>query len=207
MTVTEVKRMHTESEDFYTPFDDVSLESPKYFGKSQKVFGKKLGTLIHLVMEKLDFSQISDINSVEIQIDELLGKNILTEEEKSVINIEKIHKFFISGIGKDAKKHYNSLRKEFSFKYLENAGKIFESDFDDKIVVQGTIDAFYENDNGEIVLIDYKTDSVTDGDYESVVKRYKTQLDYYATALERIYNKKVGSKVLYLFDIDDSVTL
>ena len=207
MTVTEVKRMHTESEDFYTPFDDVSLESPKYFGKSQKVFGKKLGTLIHLVMEKLDFSQISDINSVEIQIDELLEKNILTEEEKSVINIEKIHKFFISGIGKDAKKHYNSLRKEFSFKYLENAGKIFESDFDDKIVVQGTIDAFYENDNGEIVLIDYKTDSVTDGDYESVVKRYKTQLDYYATALERIYNKKVGSKVLYLFDIDDSVTL
>lgn len=207
MTVTEVKRLYSESEDFYTPFDDVSLESPKYFGKKQKVFGKKLGTLVHLVMEKLEFDKISDLNSVENQIKRLADSNLITEEEKSVIVPEKIYKFFLSDIGKETQRHHHSLKKEFSFKYLENAGKIFGTDFDDRIVVQGTIDAFFEDENGEIVLIDYKTDSVADSNCDSIVQKYKTQLDYYATALEKIYNKKVRSKILYLFDIDKSITL
>ena len=95
----------------------------------------------------------------------------------------------------------------FSFKYLENAGKIFDSELEGEIVVQGTIDAFFEDDNGEFVLIDYKTYAVSEGNVDVIVERYKTQLDYYAIALEKIYNKKIRSKILYLFDIDKSIML
>ncbi len=207
MTVTEVKRLHTESDDYYTPYDDFSLEEPKYFGEKHKVYGKKLGTLIHLVMEKIDFSKITDVKSVETQIEGLLDKNILTEDEVAVVSAEKIYNFFLSDIGKETLKHCNSIRKEFSFKYLENAGKIFDSEHEGEIVIQGTIDAFFEDDNGEFVLIDYKTDSVSGGNVDAIVERYKTQLDYYAIALEKIYNKKVRSKILYLFDIDKNIML
>ena len=57
-------------------------------------------------------------------------------------------------------------------------------DDSDTILIQGIIDAWFIED-GQAVLVDYKTDYVAD-DGESLVKKYKTQLDYYELALEQI---------------------
>ena len=105
------------------------------------------------------------------------------------------------------KERHKTLKKEFSFKYLEEAREIFETASDDKIVVQGTIDAFFEDENGELVIVDYKTDKVKDFGTDVIAERYKAQLDYYARALESIHSKKVRSKILYLFDADKEITL
>ena len=67
-------------------------------------------------------------------------------------------------------------------------------------MIQGIIDAFfYEGD--DIVLVDYKTDFVMKGQEEKLVERYKTQLGYYARALESVTGKKVKEKIIYSFSL------
>ena len=53
------------------------------------------------------------------------------------------------------------------------------------------------------MLIDYKTDRVKDKNV--ILARYKDQLDYYAIALEKMTDKKVKDKFIYLFSANDVV--
>ena len=64
------------------------------------------------------------------------------------------------------------------------------------VLVQGIIDVFFEED-GEIVLLDYKTDVIESP--EELAERYRVQLDYYEEALARLTGKKVKERILYSF--------
>ena len=75
---------------------------------------------------------------------------------------------------------------------------------DEMVLVQGIIDAWFIED-GEIVLLDYKTDRVSDE--ESLVKRYKLQLELYKKALQAATNKKVKEVYIYSFDLGSVIKL
>ncbi|MDD3851991.1 MAG: PD-(D/E)XK nuclease family protein, partial [Firmicutes bacterium] len=83
---------------------------------------------------------------------------------------------------------------------------------DETILLQGVIDCFFEED-GKIVLIDYKTDYVNQGDgcsglapgIERIKERYRIQIEHYASALQRITGKPVAGKFLYLFHTGDVI--
>ena len=78
------------------------------------------------------------------------------------------------------------------------------SDSDELIMIQGIIDAFfYEGE--DIILVDYKTDFVMKGQEEKLVERYKTQLDYYARAIESVTGKKVNEKIIYSFSLGKTI--
>ena len=70
---------------------------------------------------------------------------------------------------------------------------------DEDIVVQGKADcAFIEN--GKLVLIDYKSDNVTDID---VFKEcYKPQIEIYSRALKECTGYTVGERYLYSFKLN-----
>ena len=71
-------------------------------------------------------------------------------------------------------------------------------DTNERILVQGVIDAYFEEDDG-IVLVDYKTDRIPGGEAGDriLIQRYKVQMDYYQTAIEQITGKKVKERILY----------
>ena len=50
----------------------------------------------------------------------------------------------------------------------------------------------------------YKTDNA---DEETLVGRYKAQLDYYASTLERLTGKKVKEKIIYSFKHNKEILL
>ena len=79
-----------------------------------------------------------------------------------------------------------------------------DPDNDETIVVQGIIDAYFIED-GEIVLMDYKTDTVKKA--EDLVKKYHVQLDKYADVLEQLTGLKVKEKIIYSFCLDTTVNL
>ena len=79
--------------------------------------------------------------------------------------------------------------------YSELPKGIYE---DEKILIQGVIDCYFEESN-DLILIDYKTDYVTENNIEEIKMRYKSQLDYYEKALIRTTGKTVKEKYLYLF--------
>lgn len=71
----------------------------------------------------------------------------------------------------------------------------------------GIIDLFFENENGKLILIDYKTDYVDENNLNEVVSRYRIQLEYYKKAIEAISGKEVENKYIYLFGIGELVRI
>ena len=75
-------------------------------------------------------------------------------------------------------------------------------------LIQGIIDMYFEED-GELVLIDYKTDRVNKsaaGEQE-LVKRYAIQLNYYAKALAQLTGKCVKEKIIYSFTMGKEIKI
>ena len=207
MTVTELKRRAIETEQIYSPFEDVVLSKPKLFGGSSAIFGAGYGTLVHFVMENLDFSSVLNTTDIVEQLNLMQEKKLISVEEKNSINCEKIYKFINSSLGQRMIQNSVNLKKEFSFKYLEKAKKFFDTRSEDEFVIQGTVDAYFTDSDDKIVIVDYKTDKVIDGNIDIIVERYHSQLDYYANALNKINGKHVKEKYLYLFDIDEAIQI
>ena len=70
------------------------------------------------------------------------------------------------------------------------------------VLVQGIIDACFL-ENGEWVLVDYKTDRVQDP--EELRMRYQVQLDLYERALIQITGIKVKEKLIYSVALKETV--
>ena len=79
-----------------------------------------------------------------------------------------------------------------------------DAEGEEMIVVQGIIDAFFEEEDG-LVVLDYKTDKVTKE--EQLVEKYHMQLDYYARALSQITGKHVKEKMIYSFELQKEIIL
>lgn len=77
---------------------------------------------------------------------------------------------------------------------------------DDGILLQGVVDCWFEED-GEIILVDFKTDRVTSETVESAAEGYRGQLETYEKALIRVTGKKVREKYLYFFSVDKAFLL
>ena len=73
---------------------------------------------------------------------------------------------------------------------------------EEMILVQGIIDVCFE-ENGELVVLDYKTDRVRKA--EELREKYHAQLDYYAEALEQLLKKPVKEKIIYSFTLREEI--
>lgn len=72
------------------------------------------------------------------------------------------------------------------------------------VLIQGIIDAYFEED-GEIIVLDYKTDRVqTEAELKD---RYQEQLRLYTKALEQIIRKKVKEQIIYSFTLCKEIHL
>ena len=72
------------------------------------------------------------------------------------------------------------------------------------VLIQGIIDAYFEED-GEIIVLDYKTDRVqTEAELKD---RYREQLRLYTKAIEQIIRKKVKEQIIYSFTLRKEIHL
>ena len=80
------------------------------------------------------------------------------------------------------------------------------------ILVQGIIDCLYEDERGNTVLLDYKTDFIpkemSREDAENMlIERHLTQLSYYAAACKTIIGKSVDKVVVYSFALGEAIEI
>ena len=83
----------------------------------------------------------------------------------------------------------------------KNMINMFENE---KIIVQGAVDLCFEED-GEIVVLDFKTDHAEDG--EALRAAYGGQLAIYALACEKIFEKPVKQTVIYSFALSKEINV
>ena len=78
---------------------------------------------------------------------------------------------------------------------------------DDIIMVQGIIDCCFE-ENGEYVIVDYKTDHVEADNAEDILrKRYTEQLKLYSDAMQQISGVKVKECTIYSVSVSREIKL
>ena len=172
------------------------IKTPKFIKENDDIelTGAQIGTLMHLVMQKLDFRKDYTKDSIELYLDELVSKSIISDIEKKHIKVDKILRFFESNLYKDIK-DAKIIKKEEPFYIYLDSDKVFDTKEKEKVLVQGIIDLYYINKKDELVLVDYKTDFVEN---ENELKdKYKKQLEIYKEALEKSLDRKVNTIYIY----------
>ena len=196
LSVTELKRRVIEIEEFDN-FDakNYTYQRPNFLQK-QNISGAEFGTLMHSVMQHLDFGGDLTRAGIIRQIDEFVTAQIISTEHAALVkrNTKSIANFFNSDIGKKAilaQEIYREL--PFSFFVEAEATKVFNGN--EKILVQGIIDLLFKH-GGKWFLVDYKTDR--DNSDEYFRQEYHEQIKYYVQAMETSAKIKIDAQYLYL---------
>lgn len=214
-TVSELKKAAYPIEDEAKPMFEEEKEKvtiPKFMKGEETILGTTRGTAFHKVMEVIPFERFAR----EDTITEEMVQNVLEEQADSgklpgeyipLVSVKKVLNFLNSSLGKRmmhaAAK--GGLCKEQPFVYGISANRLNkEFPATETVLIQGIIDAYFEEDNA-VVLLDYKTDVIETA--EALIKRYQTQLDYYAEVLEQLLNKPVLDIVIYSFYLEKEIKL
>ena len=214
LTVSQLKAMQAEDDSEENAYMDESVKAaeiaersdesdsivPKFIsGEEVKLAANERGSAYHRVMECLDYSVSVNINGVKADIERMLETGKMNELQVKSVNPWDIYTFVQSDTGRRVVNAMDngSVRREQPFVF-EYEGQL----------IQGIIDLYFEED-GEFVLVDYKTDRVMKGEAgeKELVKRYAIQLDYYAKALTQLTGKKVKEKIIYSFALGKELSV
>lgn len=167
---------------------------------SEKVEGKTYGSAIHSVMQYIRCEKCTDEAGVDGQIKELVERGFITAEAAAMANKKHILAFFETEIGRKLRSGVNSVR-EFKFSILDDGDNYGEGLKGENVLLQGVVDcALIEDDS--ITIIDFKTDYVTEQTLPELVDHYRIQVQTYAQAMSRIYQKPIKAAYLYFFRLN-----
>lgn len=177
---------------------------PAFLGQEQEEnTGALRGTAMHRVLECFDFSRGGA--TLKEQIARMREEGLLEERLHELVSYTALEQFFESDLAIRMQRaaREGKLQKEKPFVMGKPAREVYpESDSDVLVVIQGIIDAFFEED-GELVIVDYKTDAVRSA--AELARRYQVQMDLYQEAMERVTEKKVKEKILYSFRLREII--
>lgn len=187
----------TDSETIAEPSNSII---PKFIsGEEVQLAANERGSAYHRVMECLDYSVSVNLDGVKADINRMLETGKMNELQVKSVNPWDINTFVQSDTGRRVANAVNcgSVRREQPFVF-EYEGQL----------IQGIIDLYFEED-GEFVLVDYKTDRVMKGEAgeKELVRRYAIQLDYYAKALTQLTGKNVKEKIIYSFALGKGLSV
>ncbi|ANE48940.1 ATP-dependent helicase [Paenibacillus swuensis] len=217
-TVTEMKRLKTwmpsEEEAEALPVGPAAasnsesaqsswIRRPRFL-EARKLTPAERGIAYHAVMQQLPLSADIDHEVILNEIAAMVEREQLTEEQSNVIDAAVVSDFFRSPLGQ-ALCRSPRVQREIPFSRILEARRVYPDAIDtssanENILIQGVIDCVFEKEDGGLVLLDYKTDSLHGGDGQAASERYQVQLDLYAEAVEQIWKRPVTEMYLFFFD-------
>ena len=182
---------------------------PSFIEAEEKTYtGADRGIATHVFMQFCDFKALKE-NGAEAELESLYNKHFISEETKRLVNISHIEAFRNSELLCELL-NAKSVMREFRFNVMLPVGNLTsdESLKNERVLVQGVTDCIYENDKGELILVDYKTDRVTYANYEQELKsRHTTQLEYYKKACELIFERPLKKAIIYSVPLAKTVEI
>ena len=200
-------------------FDEAKiLEIEEFFESKSRVTSADRGTATHLFLQFCNFGN-AEKSGAKAELSRLVDNKFITPQVAELINLKQIEKFFESSfysILKNAKKSYREQR----FNILLPASHFtqdekFKAEISgEDILVQGVIDLFFEDENGNVILCDYKTDHLTSEELkdealviEKMRARHGKQLEYYSMAIERFLGKRPDKILIYSLPYGEAVEI
>ena len=229
-TVSELKiaAMAEKDEAAFHTFEEKEVVPyiPGFRREQEKVSGAVRGNAFHRVMELLDFMYVFvesglfekcpgdyetyrkrlDAERLKNRLEEFLQRETislrLTEEYAKAVSLPKILNFLEQEL---AYRMWRAQEQELLYReqpfVLGIDAKRLDPDLPEgeKVLIQGIIDVFFIED-GEIVLLDYKTDVIDS--LEALWNRYNVQIQYYEEALTKLMQMPVKERILYSFYLE-----
>ncbi|MCR5784978.1 MAG: helicase-exonuclease AddAB subunit AddA [Eubacterium sp.] len=213
LSVSEIKieAMSKTDEEAYEIFEspEKELYVPEFARDDEEKVNKGAlrGTAYHRFLECLDFTKEYGEKELSGAMEDILKNGLMSDREIKLLNKKKLLAFLSGDLCNRMRKAAAAglLRKEAPFVMGLCAREVNpEYDSDENVLVQGIIDVWFEED-GEIVLADYKTDFVEDA--SQLIDRYKKQMELYALALSKSFGKNVKEAVLYSFSLNEEINV
>ena len=210
-SVSEIKRVRELTDEYSSTelvgrFRKSILKRPKFMQEKQLSPAER-GTAMHMVMQHVDLTKEVNEQSIQEQLNRMVNHELLTIEQSEVIDAKLIAQFFASPLGQRFFKA-TAVHREVPFTISLPARDVYPDwkEEEESVFVQGIIDCILEDENG-LVLIDYKTDGITDrykggfAQAKAILEdRYKLQINLYTKAVEQIWKRNVTERYLFFFD-------
>ncbi len=210
LSVSQLKKMGIdEAKPVTVSIIGPAEQEPEVIKTAQhsKLSSLEKGTLMHLVMEHIEFKPYQDMKELKEQIDLLVQKELLTAEDAELLDKTAVMAFFNSSLGNRAVKS-SCIYRETAFNRVCPAGEIIPGadEIDEKLLIQGVIDLYFI-EGSEAVLVDYKTDRLSESNRQERIASYRLQLQQYQKAIEQIQGIKVKESYLYFLTEGEAVQL
>ena len=199
LSVTQItKKIRGEAESF-----DFRLRRPKFASAGGELTGAERGTAIHTFFQYCSFENA--IVSPEDEIERVMEMGHISRPEALSISRENVSAFFVSDLYRriaDADRVWRERKFMVAVSQLsidnELMNKLRRSDG----MIKGIIDLMFE-ENGEIVIVDYKSDRGASA--ERLAERYSIQLKLYSKAIELTMKRRISEAYLYWFDLKRAI--
>lgn len=196
LSVSELKKRWEEREEEEAEFFPAL---PVFLEKQEKgARGATRGTAYHRALELLPFETAETEEEVEKYLRSLVEDGKIERESAALVRAGDLSALLSGSLGRRMKAaaRAGKLWREKQFVIGVPAREMGDWDSDERILIQGIIDAFFEED-GQLILVDYKTDYVENPDI--LRRRYEAQLVCYKRALEQMTGKPVRETYIYSF--------
>ena len=179
-----------------------ALSQPRFRQESRGLTPAEAGTATHLALQYLDF-QNPDVAG---QIRSLTDRRLLSPEQAEAVDVPALQNFLASSLA-DAIRGADQVWREYPFTLLVPASGIDPAAAsDDRILLQGIVDCCFARE-GEVTVVDFKTDRVFGAALEERAEQYRPQLEAYSYALAQVLEKPVRRKILYFLRAGKAVSL
>lgn len=174
------------------------------FMSSLSASSAEKGIAMHQFMQFCNFENAE--GSIAKEADRLAENGFITAKQRELLDEKLLAKFFESGLYAKIK-NSESVYREFRYNLCDDSSEYYDV-MGEKVLVQGVIDCFFENKDGNIILLDFKTDRVPfENGAEILKERHSPQLAYYRKAIEKILEKKVSNTYIYSFCLSRAIEI
>ena len=204
MTVSEIKQRFAESlrEDepaalSVAPAAPPVWRRPQFLQQKGRLSPAERGTLMHSIMQNLDLHGDLTRAGLRAQVARMEAAGMIATGHEDAVNYASIESFCQSSLGQRMQQAVRVWR-ELPFSRMIPVGEVNPAyaGSSEKIFVQGVIDVLFEEADGSLVLLDYKTDRDTTP--EKIRRHYAKQIELYRQAVESIVGKEVKESILFM---------
>ena len=174
---------------------DRTLKQPIFLAGRLPPDAADVGTATHAVMEHFDFSEPPTADALDRQISRLVQTRRLQQEMADIVDRPAIEWFLASDLAQLLHQKSAELQRELPVYYAEIAHADESIDPLDLQMIRGRIDLMLPHANGWMI-VDYKTDRVTDTALDQRTELYAGQLNQYRDAILKITGKPVVESAL-----------
>jgi len=186
-----------------------AFSSRPAFVRAGGITAAQRGSAMHAFLQYADYRSAS--RDLDGEIVRLCGHGYLTPRDAKALERDKLARFFAGPFAARMLASGHLMReKKFTLRipaweFSQGDPLIRPEDVEGEyVVVQGIIDCAFEED-GALVLLDYKTDRVEELDM--LRERYGGQLQYYRRAMRECFGMEVAETLIYSFWLGDWITI